>query len=142
MDQDRSSARRLAVQLHNRKHPIPPGVYALLALIVVVVGTTIWMANQEPSQEIQQLRDGITDDIKRSKEFQERSDREMREAKEKADRDYEAALDSIVEESQQYREERFQKSKLTLCDRCAGEGKIVVESRIVKCPQCRGTGDR
>jgi hypothetical protein len=42
---------RLAVQLHNRKHSVPGGVYVLIAAIILLGLVVVWHHNQEPSEE-------------------------------------------------------------------------------------------
>jgi len=49
------SARRLAVALHNRKHPIPTGVYVVLG-ILVLGGALILYASTRQNPETTQLR--------------------------------------------------------------------------------------
>jgi hypothetical protein len=57
--QEGRSARRLAVQLHNRKHPVPGGVYILIVALIVLGLVVVWQHNQEPPEEIKQLREDI-----------------------------------------------------------------------------------
>jgi hypothetical protein len=52
-----SGARRLAVQLHNRKHPIPTGVYLLVVVVALVALVFVWQHNMEPSEEAKRQRE-------------------------------------------------------------------------------------
>jgi uncharacterized membrane protein YqjE len=59
-----SGARRLAVQLHNRKHPVPAGVYVLVLTLLTAIVFVTWMQlHESPKQkEIRELREEIKKD--------------------------------------------------------------------------------
>jgi uncharacterized membrane protein len=118
----RPQSSRLAVQLHNRKHPIPVGVYVVLAGIVLVVLAFALLANDENS-EAGQVREDTRRDRERAKDFLDRSNRK------------ESLMKRLDEEKIPYYQ----------CDACAGTGvagKGMKTREIVECSPCNGSGIR
>lgn len=68
-NQQNQSGRRLAVVLHNRKHPFPIGVLVLIG-IVVLLGVVAFINSRE-NPEVKALREELrrdAEDFRRSRE--------------------------------------------------------------------------
>lgn len=136
---DKSSPRRLAVQLHNRKHPAPTGVYLVLGLVALTAGIAIWMANHQPSKESQDLRKEIQASQRETQQAIDGFER-VRQLSDAASKKLEAQL------------AKFQASgtKWEDCEECHGNGYVTI--RTVKedksgygenhfeCKRCAGSG--
>src|SRR5688572_13946717 len=102
-----NSSRRLAVQLHNRRHPIPGSVVALVVGILFVGGVLIWAAAYESPSErsTRELRERIHQSQNDIQKEIDKSNAERRAFTEKLEREREAELQRIEDRARnEYRE--------------------------------------